>query len=87
MLREIAEFNDVLPASVRERYDVIGFDQRGVGKPLQVRCDQLGNTESYPYPRDQSDVQALVNDATLIADACSAEYTDQLQWVGSNSVV
>lgn len=72
---------------VRERYDIIGFDQRGVANTLRVDCDQLGESEPFPYPRDQSDVQSLVDDATLLADACSAEYTDQLQWVGSNSVV
>lgn len=32
-------------------------------------------------------VSILVDDATLLADACYAEYTDQLQWVGSNAVV
>jgi len=72
---------------VRARYDIIGFDQRGVGNPLRVDCDQLGDAESSPYPRNQSDVQTLVDDTTLLADACSAEYNDQLQWVGSNSVV
>lgn len=84
-LREVMDSGLLDP--LRERYDIIGFDQRGVGSPLRVDCDQLGDAESSPYPRDQNDVQTLVDDATLLADACSAEYTDQLQWVGSNSVV
>jgi len=84
-LREV--MGGALLDQVRERYDIIGFDQRGVGNPLQVDCDQLGDAESFPYPRDLSDVQMLVDNTTLLADACSIEYSDQLQWVGSNSVV
>ena len=84
-LRDVAE-NGLLDP-LRERYDIFGFDQRGVANPLRVDCDLLGDAESISYPRDQSDVQTLVDDATFLADACSAEYSDQLQWVGSNSVV
>jgi len=86
LLREIASSGGI-PASVRERYDIIGFDQRGVSNPLRVDCDQLGNAEPPPYPRDQTAVQALVDDATMLANACAAEYSDSLQWVGSNAVV
>lgn len=86
ILQEIAQLN-VLPASIRERYDIIGFEQRGVASPLRIDCDQLGNIETSPYPRDENDLQAIVNDSIMLADACSAEYTDQLQWVGSNAVV
>lgn len=86
VLREIEDVIQ-LPVSVRERYDIIGFDQRGVGNPLRVDCDQLGNAESSVYPWNQSEVMTLVDDATRLADACYAEYTDQLQWVGSNAVV
>lgn len=84
-LREV--MNNVLLDQVRERYDIIGFDQRGVSNPLRIDCDQLGEAESLVYPRDQIDVQTLVDDTTLLANACSAQYNDQLQWVGSNSVV
>ena len=84
-LGEVAESG--LLESLRERYDIIGFDQRGVAKPLRVDCDHLGDVEAISYPRNQSDVQTLFDDATFLADACSAEYGDQLQWVGSNSVV
>ena len=84
-LRDV--MNNGLLDQVRESYDIIGFDQRGVGNPLRVDCDQLGDAESFPYPRDQNDVQTLVDKTTLLADACLTEYSDQLQWVGSNSVV
>lgn len=86
VLRDFAE-SSVIPFSIRQRYDIIGFDQRGVGSSLRVDCDELGNAESIEYPRNQVDVMTLVDDANLLADACSAEYSDQLQWVGSNAVV
>lgn len=86
VLREFFQ-SDVIPVALRERFDIIGFDQRGVGSPLRVDCDRLGNAESVPYPRDQGDVMTEFTDFTILADACSAEYTDQLQWVGSNAVV
>ncbi len=86
VLREFAQ-SSVIPFAIRERYDIIGFDQRGVSNPLRVDCDELGNAESIAYPRDENDVTTLVTDFTMLADACSAEYTDQLQWVGSNAVV
>lgn len=85
VLQDFASFN-LLPASVREQFDVYGFDQRGVANPLRIDCDLLGNVDA-AYPRDQNDVQTLVDDSTMLADACSAEFADQLQWVGSNSVV
>ena len=45
VLREFAQ-SSVIPFAIRERYDIIGFDQRGVGNPLRVGCDELGNAES-----------------------------------------
>ena len=86
VVRELTQ-SGMVPTAIRERYDIIGFDQRGVGGNLQIDCDHLGNAESIPYPRDQRDVMTLVADFTMLANSCSAEYTDQLQWVGSNAVV
>ena len=86
VIRELTQ-SGAIPIEIRERYDIIGFDQRGVSDPLKVDCDELGDAMSSMYPRDQNDVSTLVADFTMLADACSAEYTDQLQWVGSNAVV
>ncbi|MBX2883062.1 MAG: alpha/beta hydrolase [Granulosicoccus sp.] len=83
---ELAQSNEI-PDVIRERYDIIGFDQRGVGDPLRVDCDQLGDARSIPYPRDENDLITLAADSTMLADACSAEWADQLQWTGSNAVV
>jgi len=86
VMQEFAEFDDI-PDSIREHYDIISFDQRGVSNPLREDCDQLGNAESNPYPRDMIELQELIDDSIMLANACSAEYADELRWVGSNSVV
>ena len=85
VLQDLAAFN-LLPDSIREQFDVFSFDQRGVANPLRLDCDLPGNVDA-AYPGDQNDVQMLVNDTIILADACLAEFADQLQWVGSNSVV
>ena len=85
VLQDLAAFN-LFPDSIREQFDLFSFDQRGVANPLRLDCDLLGNVDA-AYPGDQNDVQMLVNDSVILADACSAEFADQLQWVGSNSVV
>ena len=84
VLQEIAMY-DVFPASIRERYDIIGFDQRGVSNPLRIDCDDLGNESSIPYPRNQSDLQIVLSDAIQLANACSANYADSLQYVGTKA--
>jgi len=86
VLREFAQAG-LIPVVIREHYDIIGFDHRGSSLPLRVDCDHLGNVESVPYPRNQVDVMTLVTDYTALADSCSAQYADELQWVGSNAVV
>jgi len=85
-LRDILQFA-VFPPGIRDRYDLIGFEQRGVAGQLRVDCDELGNVDTSPYPRSPDDVQTLVNETILTANACSAEYSDRLQHVGSNAVV
>jgi len=86
ILRELFQL-EVIPNSIRERYDIIGFDQRGVSDPLRLDCDHLSDTEPSLYPRDLGDVQTMVNNTTLLADACFAEYSDSLLYLGSNAVV
>lgn len=86
VLRELAE-SGVIPGTIRKRYDIIGFDRCGVGNSLKLDCDRFGNLESTPYPRGLDDIATLVDDFTMLANSCAAEYTDELQWIGSNAVV
>ncbi|GAB6902668.1 alpha/beta hydrolase [Kineosporia succinea] len=63
-----------LPASVREQYDVIGIDPRGVGRSTPVTCDltpeqiAIGNL---PYARTPADVTAQARVAKAEAAQCA----------------
>ena len=86
LVREFAA-QDVLPAALRERYDVVGFDPRGVGASQRIDCDRFGLDDLDGYPLGREDLDALALDSTAVADACFAEYGDVLQHLGSNAVV
>jgi len=86
MVREFAR-RDALPAAVRERYDLVGFDPRGIGASERIDCGPFELDELDDYPPDAAAMNALVDDSVVLADACSAEVGDRLQWLGSNAVV
>ncbi|MGW0894516.1 alpha/beta hydrolase [Saccharopolyspora sp. NPDC002578] len=67
-----------LPRSVRDRYDVIGFDPRGVGHSTPVTCDltpeqlAIGNL---PYANDPADVVRQAEVAKAEARQCAEAET------------
>ncbi|WP_217680664.1 alpha/beta fold hydrolase [Kitasatospora sp. SUK 42] len=66
----------VLPSAVLRSYDLIGFDERGVGNSTPVRCD-LPATEraaelNYPFPAPDGSITANLAHARTIADDCAA---------------
>ncbi|MFI2213422.1 alpha/beta hydrolase [Streptomyces sp. NPDC020141] len=69
-----AYLQEAFPASVRERYDLIGFDPRGVGSSSPLACglspEQLDGERAY-RPESFARHTALVRD---IADKCRAKY-------------
>lgn len=62
-----------LPQSVRDSYDVIGFDPRGIGRSTPVTCGltmaELGNIP--PYARNAADVTKRAADVKKIAEKCT----------------
>jgi len=64
-----------LPAEVRARYDVVGFDPRGVGSSAPIHClsdsqlDAFLNTD--PTPTDQATLTEVRRQAKEFADACA----------------
>ena len=66
-----------LPQSVRDRYDLIGFDPRGIGHSAPVACrlksDQVPNVP--PYARDAADVEKRAVVAKQIAQECASSPT------------
>ncbi|MDH6141947.1 MULTISPECIES: alpha/beta hydrolase [Kitasatospora] len=63
-----------LPQSVLDRYDLIGFDPRGVGQSTPVSCglshEDLSPVNMYPWPAPDGGITANVAFAQHLADKC-----------------
>ncbi|HEV8555327.1 MAG TPA: alpha/beta hydrolase [Actinophytocola sp.] len=63
-----------LPAEVLDRYDIIGFDPRGVGQSTPVTCDLTGEDAEpqgfMPWPGVGGDISGSVAKARRVAQAC-----------------
>lgn len=71
-----AIFAHLLPQSVLDRYDLIGFDPRGIGRSTPVSCDlteeqRTDFTKIVPYPRADGDISGNVQYALGVAAACA----------------
>lgn len=64
-----------LPQAVRDRYDLVGFDPRGVGRSSPVTCgltaDDADPRAFLPWPGVDGDISANVAKAERIAQACA----------------
>ncbi|MGK5678506.1 alpha/beta hydrolase [Actinoplanes sp. URMC 104] len=73
-----------LPAEVTGKFDIIGFDPRGVGRSDPVKCispsDQDASFAAPPDPVSQADFDKLVTLNKRIASGCGAKYGDQLPY-------
>lgn len=78
----------VLPPAITDRFDVIGFDPRGVGQSSGLDCP-LGPETPYlgdPDPGDPAD-EAATNEAVDRYDlACGQRYHDLLPHLGTRDV-
>ncbi|WP_250038154.1 alpha/beta hydrolase [Paractinoplanes maris] len=71
-----------LPTEITNKFDIIGFDPRGVGRSDPVKCissaDQDASFGAAPDPRSQAEFDQLVTLNKKIATGCAAKYGDQL---------
>jgi pimeloyl-ACP methyl ester carboxylesterase len=70
-----------LPKSVRDSYDIIGFDPRGVGHSSPVTCDLTAAQQFSsvpPYARNSADVAQQAKLAKTIAQQCGKSKTAAL---------
>lgn len=74
------------PIEITERFDIVGFDPRGVGGSRPVDCIEFGENELDEYPLTLADVRNLEQQLTAFADACFEKYGDYLLHLGSNNV-
>jgi pimeloyl-ACP methyl ester carboxylesterase len=73
-----------LPNDIVWRFDIVGFDPRGVGRSSPVECfsdaDLDANFGADPDPVSQADFDALVALARKLAQGCGTKYGDTLQY-------
>jgi pimeloyl-ACP methyl ester carboxylesterase len=73
-----------LPNDIVWRFDIVGFDPRGVGKSNPVECfsdtDLDANFGADPDPVSQADFDAMVALARKLAQSCGDKYGDTLQY-------
>jgi pimeloyl-ACP methyl ester carboxylesterase len=79
-----------LPAAVREAYDIIGFDPRGVGSSSPVRCYDSGQMNQYldwwPEKMDTAGIIDYREQTQAFAQACLQRTGQMLGHVDSVSV-
>jgi pimeloyl-ACP methyl ester carboxylesterase len=81
---ELAAYLSVgLPAEITGRFDIVGFDPRGVGRSDNVKCFSDADLDtsfgSDPDPVSQADFDATVQYSKKMADGCGAKYGDSLK--------
>lgn len=78
----------IFPKEVRERFDIVGFDPRGVNSSTAIRCiDNLdGHDALDPSPDDAAELKALVDSAHVYADACASRNDTTLAYLSTDAV-
>ncbi len=76
-----------LPDRIMERFDIVGFDPRGVARSSPVECISDADLDavfgSDPDPQNQQPFDDLVALANRIGQACGDKYGDQLPLYGT----
>jgi pimeloyl-ACP methyl ester carboxylesterase len=71
-----------LPTAITDRFDIVGFDPRGVGRSDPIRCidakDQDAMNAGDPDPVSQPDFDEVVALNKRVAEGCGHKYGDQL---------
>lgn len=77
----------VLSAGVRERFDTVGFDPRGVAASSPVRCLSAKQMDTYlngdPTPDDAADIATLRRNAQAMANGCERREGDLLAHIST----
>nr|WP_206025380.1 alpha/beta hydrolase [Micromonospora zingiberis] len=76
-----------LPDSILERFDIVGFDPRGVARSSPVKCISDADLDAVfgydPDPESQESFDGLVTLAKRIGQGCGDKYGDQLPLYGT----
>jgi pimeloyl-ACP methyl ester carboxylesterase len=79
----------LFPDETRARFDLVGFDPRGVGDSGQIDCQP--DYDAYyaidPSPDDDAEREAWLAGGRAFAEACAANAGDLLPFLGTENVV
>lgn len=77
----------IITAKVRKRFDIVGFDPRGVGESTPIRCRSGSQLDSFQSldasPDSDAEITALENGAKAFAAGCEATSSRLLPFVGT----
>ncbi|WP_406014515.1 alpha/beta hydrolase [Streptomyces sp. NBC_00984] len=72
------EMESLLSAEVRERFDLVGFDPRGVGQSAPIGCGLTADEQAVQHPYTARTFAKDVALARTVADKCWAKAGDML---------
>ncbi len=82
----LADFAGAYPKEIRERYDVVSFDPRGVGKSRPVECVGGPTTDALydedPTPDSPEELRAFYDGTSDVADFAGACVAENGAWLG-----
>lgn len=78
----------LLSKDIRDRFDIVTFDPRGVGQSTPIVChDDLQKLVALdPSPDNAAEWDAAKAESKVFADACTKKYGDLLSSVGTKNV-
>nr|WP_234334411.1 alpha/beta hydrolase [Streptomyces sp. NRRL B-1347] len=80
------EASEGLPKAVLEKYDLIGFDPRGVGKSSPLSCGLTGDEQRFPRPtRSRAEFDRNVKWAKTVADKCRTKNRGVLPYINTRN--
>lgn len=80
-----------MPSTIRQRFDLVAFDPRGVGRSSPVRCLSTAELDSYfhidPVPDNDAELQAIGAGNRKLIQGCQAKSGEVLPYVSTSIVV
>ncbi|MER6839615.1 alpha/beta hydrolase [Streptomyces platensis] len=77
----------MMPKKVREQYDLIGFDPRGVGRSTPVTCGMTATEQVTEHPYKPETFDRDVTWARTVAEKCRGKNGDTLRYITTRNTV